>query len=114
MFFDFSKLQVYVRPGPTDMRKRSVGLSILVQESLGMDPFSGSLFMFCNRRKNILKILYWDRNGFAVWSKRLEAERFPWPKDRKSVAAITAAELEGLLSGIDYFCIHKEMTFSRV
>ena len=62
----------------------------------------------------MLSSTFWDRTGFALWYKRLEAARFPWPMDRESAATITAEELEGLLSGIDYFCIHEEITFSRV
>ena len=61
-----------------------------------------------------MKVLYLDRTDFALWYKWLETERFSWPRDRESVAAITAEELKGLLSGIDYFCIHKEVSFSRV
>jgi transposase len=67
MFVDFSRVSLFIRPGSTDMRKAANGLSILVQEQIEKDPFSCNLFLFCNKRKNILKILYWDRNGFCTW-----------------------------------------------
>ena len=60
MIVDFSDLNIYVRPGYTDMRKQINGLSILVEEDLKRNPFSGSLFLFCNKQRRLLKILYWD------------------------------------------------------
>jgi len=62
-----SGMKVYLALGETDMRKSVNGLSIIVSECMEQDPFSGHLFVFCNRRRNILKILYWDSNGFALW-----------------------------------------------
>ena len=67
MTVDLSKVNVYVRPGPTDMRKQINGLAVLVEESMGGEPMSGNLYLFCNRRRTHLKILYWDANGFALW-----------------------------------------------
>ena len=64
MIIDFEKVAIYVKPGRTDMRKQINGLSVIVQEELQMDPFSGSLFLFCNKNRRLLKALYWDRNGF--------------------------------------------------
>ena len=114
MFFVPNDAPVFLRTGATDMRKSINGLSALVQYEMKKNPFAQGYYVFCSRSRKLLKILYWDRTGFALWYKRLEAERFPWPKDQESVAAITADELEGLLSGIDYFYIHKEISFSRV
>jgi len=68
-------LKVFLAPGFTDMRKSINGLSILV-DYLELDPFSGNIFVFCNRRQTMLKILYWERNGFCLWHKRLERHRF--------------------------------------
>ena len=65
MVVDLEKVSIYVKPGKTDMRKQINGLSIIVQEELKLDPFCGALFLFCNRRHHLLKILYWDRSGFA-------------------------------------------------
>ena len=114
MFSVANKAPIFLRTGATDMRKSINGLSALVQYEMKKNPFAQGYYVFCSRSRKLLKILYWDRTGFALWYKRLEADRFPWPKDRESVAAITAGELEGLLSGIDYFYIHKEISFSCV
>jgi transposase len=70
--------RVYLAIGSTDMRKAINGLSILVEQHLCKDPFSGDLFVFCNRRRNMIKIFYWDKNGFCLWQKRLEEHRFQW------------------------------------
>jgi transposase len=66
-----------------------------------LDPFSGNLFVFANRRRNILKILYWDRNGFCLWHKRLEKERYRWPNASDEVLEIEGRELSWLLEGLD-------------
>jgi transposase len=94
-------MKVYLAVGITDMRKSINGLSILVQSSMELDPFSGHLFVFCNRRRNILKILYWDRNGFCLWHKRLEKHRFKWPDAESDVFKIGQRELMWLIEGLD-------------
>jgi transposase len=114
MIIDLEKLNIYVSPGVTDMRKQINGLSILVQEELEKDPFSGSLFLFCNKTRKLIKILYWDINGFCLWMKRLEKDRFPWPQDRSSVSDITRDQLEMLLKGIDFWKAHKKLHYSSV
>ncbi len=96
-----SGLKVYLALGSTDMRKSVNGLSLLVSEVLDHDPLSGHLFVFCNRRKTILKILYWDRNGFCLWYKRLEKDVFPWPGDEGEVMEIGHRELMWLLDGLE-------------
>lgn len=101
MFTPSSGLKVYLAIGNTDMRKAINGLSILVESSLSLDPFSGSLYVFTNRRRNILKILYWDRNGFCLWQKRLEKHRFRWPEPGCKVLEIEGRELFFLLEGFD-------------
>ena len=75
-----SGTRIYLAVGSTDMRKAINGLSILVQDELALDPLSGHLFAFCNRKRNMVKILYWDRNGFCLWHKRLEKHHFTWPR----------------------------------
>ena len=99
MFLQSPDLKVYLAMGHTDMRKAINGLSILV-ESLDLDPFSGHLFVFCNRRHTILKIIYWDRNGFCLWQKRLEKQTFKWPKAEAEVQQIGQRELRWLLDGL--------------
>ena len=114
MFVDFPKIKIYLRPGFTDMRKQANGLSIFVEEELELDPLSGNLFLFCNKRRNIFKVLYWDRNGFCLWKKRLEKDRFPWPKDGAEVAEITEQQLRWILDGIDFWRAHKKIEYSSV
>ena len=101
MLFPPPGMKVYLAVGITDMRKSINGLSILVQSSMELDPFSGHLFVFCNRRRNILKILYWDRNGFCLWHKRLEKHRFKWPDVASDVFKIGQRELMWLIEGLD-------------
>ena len=115
MTVDFDQVDIYVRPGSTDMRKQINGLSILVQEELCLDPFSGSLFLFCNRRRQVLKILYWDRSGFAMWQKRLEArQRFPWPSCAGEAQRIDVQRLRLLLAGVDFWNAHRELSYRSV
>ena len=71
------EVKVYVALGVTDMRKSINGLALLVEEHFRLDLFSGSLFTFCNRKRDRVKIIYWDRNGFCLWMKRLDLENEP-------------------------------------
>jgi transposase len=105
---------VYLKTGATDMRKQVNGLSALVQEEMKLNPFKKGYFVFCGKSKHILKLLYWDQSGFALWYKRLEKAKFPWPEKEEDVKQITAEQIEWLLSGIDFFKAHKKMQFSRV
>jgi transposase len=101
MWFPTPGVKVYLGLGATDMRKSIDSLSIMVSEYLNRNPFSGHLFVFCNRRRTILKILYWDRNGFCLWHKRLEHDRFRWPEAEKQVHEISSRELRWLVEGLD-------------
>ncbi len=69
---------------------------------MGKRPFSGDLFLFCGRGMTMVKVLYWDRNGFCLWTKRLERGTFPWPRDEMETVEWSAEELGMLLSGIDF------------
>ena len=100
MFFVDSKTRVYIATGATDMRKSINGLSILVAEQLELDPMAGHLFCFCNRKRDMVKILYWQRNGFCLWHKRLEKHRFCWPERVSEVINITPQQLGWLLDGL--------------
>ncbi len=100
-----------------DMRKSINGLSILVEESLGLDPFGPTLFVFCNRKRDKIKALYWERTGFVLWYKRLEKQRFPWPtRDSRGVVQMTGRELNWLLDGIDLFRLrpHEALSYRSV
>jgi transposase len=106
--------RVYLAIGSTDMRKAINGLSIMVEQHLFKDPFSGDLFVFCNRRRNMIKILYWDKNGFCLWQKRLEEHRFKWPRSAGEVVMIGPRELEWLLDGLDYTSAHQRLYYCAV
>ncbi len=107
---------MYLAAGSTDMRKQINSLSILVQERLELDPFSGSVFVFCNRKRSTVKALYWDRNGFCLWQKRLEKDRFRWPETEEEVLSISARELRWLLDGLALVQsgAHKQLHYSSV
>jgi len=93
--------KVYLALGNTDMRKSIDGLSILVAEHLSLDPFSGYLFAFSNRSRSIVKLLFWDRNGFWILQKRLEKGKFKWPSSESEVMELTKMELRWLIDGLD-------------
>lgn len=92
---------VYLALGSTDMRKGIDGLSVLVAKHLDADPFSGDVFVFCNRQRTAIKMIVWDRNGFWVFHKRLERQRFRWPRTEADVLRIEPRELNWLLDGLD-------------
>ncbi|MEW5864389.1 MAG: IS66 family insertion sequence element accessory protein TnpB [Pseudomonadota bacterium] len=92
--------RVYVCAEPVDMRKSIDGLSQLVAPLLKGDPFSGSLFVFLSRRREKVKILWWDRHGFWLGYKRLERGRFPRP-ERLASRALSVSELTLWLEGVD-------------
>ena len=93
--------RIYIATQRADMRKSMDGLSALVQSVLHKDPLSGHLFVFLNQRGDKLKILYWDRNGFCLWYKRLEKCTFRLPQITGAVFTVNAVELGMILEGID-------------
>ena len=113
MFIDLEKVNIYIKPGATDMRKQINGLAIIVQDKLQHNPFSGSLFLFCNKQRTHLKAIYWDRNGFCMYLKRLEKHKFPWPKNRGEAEAITLDQFRMLLDGIDFWKAHTELNYTK-
>ena len=92
---------VYLCVEPVDFRKQINGLAALVQDALGLDAFSEQLFCFTNRRHDRVKILYWERSGFVLWMKRLERERFHWPRGDEALVTLSGQELNWLLDGFD-------------
>lgn len=106
--------RVFLDLGITDMRKAINGLSFLVQEEMGEDLFTGDLFVFSNRYRRIIKILYWDRNGFCIWQKRLERDRFKWPKSEADVMEIDGESLDWLLDGLDIGQAHQKLEYTVV
>lgn len=93
--------KVYLAVGATDLRKSIDGLSIIVLESFKLDPFSKNLFVFCNRKKDKIKILEWDHNGFWLHYKRLEKDIFNWPDHSNSKSMqIDERQFRWLLDGL--------------
>lgn len=101
MFFPEGQIRVQLYGAPVDMRKSFDGLSALAKHGLGLDPLGGQLFVFINRRATQIKVLYFDRSGFCVWAKRLEAGRFisDWRAVRSREMDWTALKL--MLEGIE-------------
>jgi transposase len=92
--------RIYLYRASCDMRKSFDGLYGLIRAQLNQDPLSGSLFVFCNRRRNMVKLLYWDSDGLAIWYKRLEKGSFIIPRMRVTDGSIERRELSLLLEGV--------------
>ena len=93
--------QVYLACGSTDLRKSIDGLAALVSQVFELDLFSNSLFVFCNRGRDKLKILVWDTNGFWLYYRRLERGRFRWPQQAGAqTLSISRRQLQWLLDGL--------------
>ena len=108
MSLQWHDVPVYMHREPVDFRKSINGLSVIVEEAMEMNIYAGGIFVFCNRQGDKLKVLYWDRTGFSLWYKRLEAARFAWPKDHTdAVVEWTVEEFEWLLQGVDVMQIRK-------
>lgn len=111
------QVQVYLCREAVDMRRSINGLSVLVEQGLALDPFAAALYVFCNRKRDKIKVLYWERNGFVLWYKRLEKHRFAWslPGDAE-VVTLSGRELNWLLDGLDVFALrpHEEISFETV
>lgn len=110
-----ASVRVYLCTSPCDMRRSFDGLHALVSNILQLDAFAGHLFVFSNRRRDRVKILYWDRDGFAVWAKRLEEGTYaiPFENDNEVRREITAQELGALLSGIDLSQAKRRKRYQR-
>jgi len=93
--------RVFLCVEPVDFRKSIDGLSMIVQEQLSLDPFEPTLYCFVNRRADKIKILGWERNGFCLWYKRLEKQRFHWPTNVDGdVLTLDGRQLNWLLDGV--------------
>jgi transposase len=98
---DLEGVQVWVATTPVDMRKSFDSLAEVVRSFLGRDPLSGGLFVFRNKGGQLLKILWWDRDGLAIYYKRLERGAFCFPRSNETAVEITSDQLLRLLSGLD-------------
>ncbi len=108
---------VYLHREPVDFRKSVNGLSVIVENEMAASPFCGAVFVFCNRKRDKLKVLYWDKSGFALWYKRLEKEKFKWPRRwPDAVIELNETQLHWLLDGYDITRLkpHERLHFSSV
>lgn len=105
------KTAVYLSCHHPDMRKSINGLAAIVQGSFQLDPFEGALFVFCNKERNKIKVIHWDKDGFALYYKRRERGRFCWPSlnDKDGTVNVTVSDLNRLLDGLimEQFIPHK-------
>jgi transposase len=110
-------VRVFLCADPTDMRKGFDSLAQLVESSLALDPLSGHLFVFRSRRGDRLKILYWDRDGYALWYKRLERGTFRFPTataaSERSGVEVKAADLMMILDGVDLGSVRRQRRYER-
>ena len=106
---------IFIYRSPIDMRKSINGLSFVVDQEMKLDLKSSSLFIFCNRKRTHMKMLYFDRSGFALWLKKLDESKFPWPKDIEvDVVTVAAKDLELLLEGINIWTRFKDVYFEQI
>ena len=111
------EIQIYVSVTPIDMRKSIDGLSALVSQEFNHDPLSGHLFLFFNRSRDKVKLIYWDRNGYVLHYKRMEKHRFFVPDLTKvNQLIITEVQLNGLLVGLNYEIMgdFKEIDYDKI
>ena len=108
---------VFLHRDPVDGRKAINGLSEIVEQAEMGELMGPHLFVFCGKRRNMIKILYFDKSGFALWQKRLEQDKFPWPrKHTEAVVKLTPSQMQWLLDGYDVWKMKpfEEFHFSRV
>ena len=110
-----ASVRVYLCTSPCDMRRGFDGLHALVTNTMRLDALGGHLFVFSNRRRDRVKILYWDHDGFAVWAKRLEEGTYamPFSSDGEQPSEISAQELGALLSGIELSRAKRRKRYQR-
>jgi len=112
-----ANVPVYLYTGIVDMRKSINGLSAIVEQELELNPMTETLFVFCNRGRDKIKMLYWERNGFVLWYKRLEKQRFKWLQQSSGdPVTLTGYQLNLLLDGLDIFNNkpHESLIYSSI
>lgn len=93
--------KIYIVTGKTDMRRSIDGLMAIIRDTYQMDPYANALFLFCGRRRNTIKALYFDKDGFCLLYKRLDSEgRFQWPRDPSEVRPLSRQEFRWLMEGL--------------
>ena len=102
---------IYIACGYTDMRKAIDGLAAIVKENFAMDPMANNLFLFCGKRRDRIKALYWEGDGFVLLYKRLETGRFQWPRSEKEVRLLSTQEFRWLMEGL---CVNQPKALKPV
>ena len=93
---------IYLHRDSVDFRKSINGLSVIVEQQMQLSPFSEALFVFCNKGRDKIKVLYWDSTGFCLWYKRLEKDTFKWPrKHSQTTVNLSSEQMDWLLRGFD-------------
>lgn len=113
MKFDLTDTRIFLKPGVTDLRISTDEILHLIKNIMEKDPLSGAVFLFCNKRRNILKAIWWDRTGFWTAQKKLEKHRWPWPENKEAVNEINSRQMAMLLTGIDFTQMHEELHFEK-
>jgi len=109
--------EIFLHRESVDFRKQITGLAAIVEGDMQSAPLAGALFAFCSRDRRKIKLLYWDRTGFALWQKRLEKAKFPWPKKMQdAVIQLKPHEMEWLLDGIEFWRMkpHETLNYACV
>lgn len=112
-----SSVDIYLHRQPVDFRKAINGLSVIVQEQMALSAFDRALFVFCNKSRHQIKVLYWDETGFALWQKRLEKDKFKWPRHLSDdVIKLSHEQWLWLLRGFDITRLkpHQSLRFSAI
>jgi len=105
---------VFLYRDVVDFRKSINGLSVIVEQQMQLSPLDGSVYVFCNKGRDKLKILYWDKTGFALWYKRLEKDKFKWPRKlNEQTLNLTEQQLHWLLNGFDVLG-HQAISYDSV
>lgn len=107
---------IYLYRDPIDFRKAYRGLASIVEHELGHNPFSGTLYAFTNRRRDKIKCLFWDKNGFVMYYKALSEEKFHWPKKGESVVTLNGEQMNWLLDGYNISMMkpHKTLHYDHL
>jgi transposase len=107
--------ELYIHREPVDMRKSINGLAAIVTAEMKLTLRASSLFIFCNARRTHMKMLYFDRSGFALWLKKLDSSKFPWPTHAKTeTIAVSVKDLQLLLEGVSVWTRFEEVHFDHL